>query len=522
MKTFKYIMSFAVSLTVILSSFIYTASAFNKKQEIDWSLWNRFIKYDLRITDYDSLTDEKKELCKYIFETERSSEDTIICARARQILAGYDVGERVTFEDTEHYYDIMDSSFLDGASCCLWDPVTDKLYANDLYNNAILRKVPDIKHIDYDINRNEYWLDDKGSEKIVTIGENVSVACDDLKESYLYEKYDENEKLIDVQFIPRINEELETIEKDGCIYKVYPDNTLALSEVINKNILSVNVPESIDNMPITCIKPYAFSGSAISEIVLPESLKYIEPFAFNECTNLTKINFPKSLESIGGSAFYNCIFLGDILIDCPKLQVPSGPFSNTCAKNVTVNIKKVTNWIMTSFEKLETFTIGSDTQEIGWKYLNNEFIVPDNVKIISGEGGHISIDNLTIPANIEVFGAYTTASGTLGASGVDSSAKIPLLNNESVVESYCTINGWYGTEAHSYAVMHNLKFNPLDDITYGDANNDGEINITDAVMLQKYLLKSGTVGYEADFNKDGRINVFDMILMKRSLINSKI
>lgn len=33
-------------------------------------LWNKFIKYDLCITDYDSLTEEEKELCKFIFDTE--------------------------------------------------------------------------------------------------------------------------------------------------------------------------------------------------------------------------------------------------------------------------------------------------------------------------------------------------------------------------------------------------------------------------------------------------------------------
>ncbi len=521
-KTIKSMCFMTILLAFILSPFIYTASAADKKKEVDWSLWDRFIKYDLRITDYDSLTDKEKELCKYIFETERSSEDTIICARARQILAGYDVGKRITLEQAEHYYDIMDSSYLDGAICCLCDPLTDKLYANDLYNKPILRKVPDIKHLDYDINCNEYWLDDKGSERILTFGEGAIYPNEDLKDVYLYEKYDENGERIDLQVIPRVNEELETIENDGCIYKIYPDNTLALSEHTDKSRLSVSIPEYIDGMPVTCIKPYAFSESAISEIVLPDSLKYIEPFAFNECKNLSKINFPKSLESIGGSAFYDCVFMGDILIDCPELQVPSGPFSETCAKNVTVNIKTVTNWLMTSFEKFETFTMGNNVREIGSNFLNKEFIIPKNVKVISGEWGCIPFENLTIPVNIEIFGAYKKASGTIGGSCIDSPARIPLLENNSILDSDCVVNGWYGTEAHSYALAYNLKFNPLDDITYGDANNDGEINITDAVALKKYLIKSDTVGYEADFNRDGRINVFDMILLKRNLINSKI
>ena len=40
-------------------------------------LWERFLKYDLCILDYNSLADEEKDLCKFIFETELNSEDTI-------------------------------------------------------------------------------------------------------------------------------------------------------------------------------------------------------------------------------------------------------------------------------------------------------------------------------------------------------------------------------------------------------------------------------------------------------------
>lgn len=56
---------------------IWNDNAYSKP--IDWSLWDKFLKYDLCITDYDSLTYEEKDLCKFIFETERSSTDTIRC-----------------------------------------------------------------------------------------------------------------------------------------------------------------------------------------------------------------------------------------------------------------------------------------------------------------------------------------------------------------------------------------------------------------------------------------------------------
>ena len=62
-------------------------------------LWKKFLKYDLRITDYESLTDEEKDLCKFIFETEQSTTDTIYCERARRtLLHDENIGERLTLD----------------------------------------------------------------------------------------------------------------------------------------------------------------------------------------------------------------------------------------------------------------------------------------------------------------------------------------------------------------------------------------------------------------------------------------
>lgn len=55
----------------------------------------------------------------------------------------------------------------------------------------------------------------------------------------------------------------------------------------------------------------------------------------------------------------------------------------------------------------------------------------------------------------------------------------------------------------------------------GDANGDGELNISDVVMLQKWLLGAGdlTCWENVDLCKDGRIDVFDLRLLKQELIN---
>ena len=120
-------------------------------EPVDYDLYERFLKYNLCITDYDSLTDEEKELCQFIFERERSANQTIRCERARRILAGDDVGERITLSDIE-------------GKRCIIDPMT--AIRGIVYNYAYC--VPDIIHLDIEnLLTNEYWLDDDGDKKII-------------------------------------------------------------------------------------------------------------------------------------------------------------------------------------------------------------------------------------------------------------------------------------------------------------------------------------------------------------------
>lgn len=55
---------------------------------------------------------------------------------------------------------------------------------------------------------------------------------------------------------------------------------------------------------------------------------------------------------------------------------------------------------------------------------------------------------------------------------------------------------------------------------YGDCNYDGEFNVADAVMLNKYLLGSGELYFWtlADLNEDNIVNAADLTLMKQKLL----
>lgn len=56
----------------------------------------------------------------------------------------------------------------------------------------------------------------------------------------------------------------------------------------------------------------------------------------------------------------------------------------------------------------------------------------------------------------------------------------------------------------------------------GDINSDGLVNVSDAVLLSKYILGSGTLtvaqAENADMNGDKRLDVFDMILLRKAVL----
>lgn len=63
------------------------------------------------------------------------------------------------------------------------------------------------------------------------------------------------------------------------------------------------------------IEEKAFQNTGITQIHLPQSLKYIGANAFTECTKLREISIPKEVNFIGNHAFSNCTSLESIVFE---------------------------------------------------------------------------------------------------------------------------------------------------------------------------------------------------------------
>lgn len=103
---------------------------------------------------------------------------------------------------------------------------------------------------------------------------------------------------------------------------------------------SVTVPSEINGKTVVSIAQNAFYNSKfMKSVVIPDTIKYINPYAFEECTNLEEVKFGNSVESIGWGAFMNCKNLTEVNLPESVKYLRSEAFSG-CKKMTSINIDK--------------------------------------------------------------------------------------------------------------------------------------------------------------------------------------
>lgn len=83
----------------------------------------------------------------------------------------------------------------------------------------------------------------------------------------------------------------------------------------------VVIPESMDGVPVTQIAAGAFADCSVEEVVLPKTMRYVEPGAFRNC-GLKKLTLFDNIESIPDDAFIECSDLQTLYINA--IEAPYG------------------------------------------------------------------------------------------------------------------------------------------------------------------------------------------------------
>ena len=104
--------------------------------------------------------------------------------------------------------------------------------------------------------------------------------------------------------------------ENGLQYSIDSDSESIRITRYSGSETNVEIPASIDGLPVTSIGDWAFSGCiGLTSITIPDSVTSIDWCAFSGCTGLTEITIPDSVTSIGYAAFGHCTGLTSINAD---------------------------------------------------------------------------------------------------------------------------------------------------------------------------------------------------------------
>lgn len=231
----------------------------------------------------------------------------------------------------------------------------------------------------------------------------------------------------------------------GIYYNITGNNTVEVTYSDRDNNTysgSVSIPETVTNngteYSVTKIGEYAFQGSAVTSVSMPECITSIGQYACNECGSLETVVLPTNLDDFSGwCIFRNCRNLKNIAIPENVTEIPNGTFIN-CSSLAAITIPQGVSEIgsnafygcssLTSIEipegveylyeqvfygctALESVKLPQNLLQIG----NNCFYkcgalsdisLPSSIEIIA-EGAFYNCENLaspTLPASLRTLG----------------------------------------------------------------------------------------------------------------------
>ena len=179
----------------------------------------------------------------------------------------------------------------------------------------------------------------------------------------------------------------------------------------------VVIPETIEGLPVVSLCATFSENTALTHIVLPDSLEEIGDHAFDGCSRLTTVTIPDSVTSIGSYAFADCSSLTSITIPDSVTSIGSSFVGCRSLTSITIpdSVTSIGSYAFYGCSSLTSITI------------------PESVTSIGGYAfyGCSSLTNITIPDSVTSIGSYAF-------NGCSSLTNISVDENNP---AFCSIDG---------------------------------------------------------------------------------
>jgi putative transposon-encoded protein len=257
---------------------------------------------------------------------------------------------------------------------------------------------------------------------------------------------------------------------------------------------------------VTSIGSAAFFNCVfLTEVVIGNSVTSIGNNAFQSCTSLTEVVIPDSVTSIGNSAFQSCTSLTEVVIPDSVTSIGNNAFLNCTSLTEVVIPDSVTSIGNSAFafcDSLTSVVIGNSVTSIG-----------DGAFFWCPELYEVYFQSETPPTTVGVnaFTGVKPGAMAIVPHGVTAYGAVGDLWNGLVVTWGCEDCGKVPCECRV--------------VNYGDIDGDGRIAANDVTLLRRYIaaackdtFKAATPFFnEANAHVRGKpcINAADVTLLRK-------
>lgn len=322
-----------------------------------------------------------------------------------------------------------------------------------------------------------------------------------------------------------------------------------LSEII--------IPEGVlylgnDVFPSTVSKK---NISSLKNVVYPDSLKYAGVNSFNVIPDKDEITIPAGVSYLAPGAVADPCYPNESCLRAINVSPNNTNFISFDGALFTTDMMTLVKYPNCKGEKPYSYSyeIPYGVTEIyghAFSNLNSNItsvVIPPTVKNI-GEyafaystglkkielpygiteisdytfAGCSSIENIDIPDTVLKIGAYAFQTGRCRHFTVPSS--VSYISDDSPFGVMPVLTVHNRSYALNYAISHNIDFMVINDAQKpieGDMNQNSIYDISDVIIIQKYLIMSAQFTHEqidsADINMDEKVDVFDLMRLKRKM-----
>lgn len=251
---------------------------------------------------------------------------------------------------------------------------------------------------------------------------------------------------------------------EGFTYLTGENSSAVIYGYDNRN-KDVIVPQMLGSYYVTEIGKHAFlNNTDIKSVNFANAthLRKIGDLAFSNCTNITLVVIPSSLNELSFASFQKCSSLTSVVIYSNLKTIPEQAFYN-CTSLSSIYIPE-------SVSSIENYAFGNCS----------------------------SLNKITIPK-----------------------ATTSIASNAFTNCSNLTLNVYNDSYAHKYAAENGIHYELIPEHEIGDVDMSGIVDIRDATLIQSYAASIKSLSdYQlsiADVNGDGVVNVTDATQIQRIL-----